>query len=32
MPLRLLIEAPAPEDQFEYVVEERNGNQPSTIH
>lgn len=32
MPLRLLIEAPAPEDQFEYVVEERNGNQPSTMY
>jgi len=31
MPLRLLVETPAPDDQFEYVIEEKNGNQPSTM-
>ena len=32
MPLRLLVETPAPEDQYEYVVEEKSGNQPSTMY
>ena len=32
MPLRLLVETPAPYDQYEYVVEEKNGNQPSTMY
>lgn len=32
MPLKLLVETPAPEDQYEYVVEEKNGNQPSTMY
>lgn len=32
MAFRLLVETPAPEDQFEYVVEEKNGNQPSTMY
>ena len=32
MPLRLLVETPAPDDQFEYVIEEKNGNQPSTMY
>jgi len=31
MALRLLVETPAPEDQFEYIVEEKSGNQPSTM-
>lgn len=31
MALRLLVETPAPDDQFEYVVEEQKGNQPSTM-
>ena len=32
MALRLLVETPAPEDQYEYVVEEKSGNQPSTMY
>ncbi|MFZ4600140.1 MAG: primosomal protein, partial [Terrimicrobiaceae bacterium] len=32
MPLKLLVETPAPDDQYEYVVEEKNGNQPSTMY
>lgn len=32
MALRLLVETPAAEDQFEYVVEEKSGNQPSTMY
>lgn len=32
MALRLLVETPAPEDQYEYVVEEKNGSQPSTMY
>lgn len=31
MSLRLLVETPAADDQFEYVVEEKSGNQPSTM-
>ena len=32
MLLKLLVETPAPDDQYEYVVEEKNGNQPSTMY
>jgi len=32
MALRLLVETPASDDQFEYVVEEKSGNQPSTMY
>jgi hypothetical protein len=32
MALKLLVEAPYPEDQYEYVIEEKNGNQPSTMY
>ena len=32
MALRLLVETPAPEDQYEYVVEEKNGSQSSTMY
>jgi hypothetical protein len=32
MALRLLIETPAPDDQYEYVIEEKSGNQPSTMY
>ena len=32
MHLKLLVETPAPDDQYEYVVEEKNGNQPSTMY
>jgi hypothetical protein len=31
MALKLLVETPASDDQFEYVVEERNNNQPSKM-
>lgn len=32
MPLRLLVETPAPEDQYEYVIEEKGNNQASTMY
>jgi len=32
MALKLLVETPAPDDQFEYVVEEKNNNQPSKMY
>jgi len=32
MALRLLVETPAPEDQYEYVVEEKSAGQPSTMY
>jgi hypothetical protein len=31
MSLRLLVEQPAPEESFQYVVEERNNNQPANL-
>jgi hypothetical protein len=31
MALRLLVEQPAPEEEFQYIVEERNNNQPSNL-
>lgn len=32
MALKLLVEAPYPDDQYEYIVEEKNANQPSTLY
>lgn len=32
MALRLLVETPAPEEQFEYIMEERNPREPSTLY
>jgi hypothetical protein len=32
MSLRLLVEQPAPEESFQYVVEERNNNQPANLY
>jgi len=32
MALRLLVETPAPDDQYEYVVEEKSGSTPSTMY
>ena len=32
MALKLLVETPSPEDQYEYVVEEKSGNAPSTLY
>ena len=31
MSLRLIVEKPAPEEQFEYIMEERDRNSPSTL-
>ena len=31
MALRLLVEQPAPEEEFQYIVEERNNDQPSNL-
>lgn len=31
MALRLLVEQPAPEEEFEYIVEEQNNNKPSSL-
>jgi hypothetical protein len=31
MALRLLVEQPAPEEEFEYIVEEQNNNKPSNL-
>jgi len=32
MGLKLLVEQPAPEEAFEYIVEERNNNQPANLY
>lgn len=32
MALRLLVEQPAPEESFEYIVEEQNNNKPSNLY
>jgi hypothetical protein len=32
MPLRLIVEKPAPEEQFEYILEEKDRNSPSTLY
>jgi hypothetical protein len=31
MPLRLIVEKPAPEEQFEYILEEKDRNTPATL-
>lgn len=32
MALRLLVEQPAPEEEFDYIVEEQNNNKPSNLY
>lgn len=32
MSFRLLVEAPAPEEQFEYILEEKNPKEPAKLH
>jgi len=32
MSLRLLVEAPAPDEQFEYILEEKNPKEPARLH
>jgi len=29
---KLLVETPAPKEQFEYILEEKNSNSPSTLY
>jgi len=29
---RLLVETPAPKEQFEYILEEKNANSPSSLY
>jgi len=31
MSLRLLVETPAPEEQFEYILEEKNSKEPGKL-
>ena len=32
MALRLLVEQPAPQEEYEYIIEERNNNQPANLY